>query len=215
MEDKFLKEEHILNRLFFESLKSMGYCILKACFAFEVINAHHVPLDGPFILTANHFSFMDPPVLQVACVRRIYFLMTEKYYNLVWGRWFFRLMYAIPLRENTAYNIGPIKTGLRLLQNGKVIGIFPEGGISKTGRMQSGKPGTILLAQKANVPVLPAFISGTYQALPKGAKFFRKAKIKVKFGKPITYNELSEGITQKKGLEIATKNLIQKIKELA
>lgn len=157
---------------------------------------------------------MDPPVLQAACPRRIYFLMTEKYYNPIWGRWFFKLMHAIPLRENTAYNIGPIKTGLKILHQGKVIGIFPEGGISKTGVIQEGRPGTLLLAQKSNSSILPVFISGTYQALPKQAKFFRKAKIKVIFGNPISYEKLSGGLKGKLGLEKATRNLIQKIRDL-
>ena len=124
-------------------------------------------------------------------------------------------MHAIPLRENTVYNIGPVKIGLEILKHGSVIGIFPEGGISKTGIIQDGRPGTLLLAQKSNVPILPAFISGTYVALPRHAKFFRKSKIKVIFGNLITYEELSNGLKGKKGLEEATKNLIKKISDLS
>ena len=205
----------LLNNLFFKALKFLGYRLLKTFFSFEAVNIHQVPATGAFIITANHFSFMDPPVLQAACPRRIHFLMTEKYYNPIWGRWFFRLMRAIPLRDNTVYNIGPVKTGLEILKHGNVIGIFPEGGISKTGIIQDGRPGTLLLAQKSNVSILPAFISGTYLALPKHAKFFRKAKIKVIFGNPITYEELSRGVKGKKGLEEATKNLIQKMRDLS
>ena len=205
----------LLNNLFFKSLKFLGHRLLKTFFSFEAVNIHQVPPTGPFIITANHFSFMDPPVLQAACPRRIHFLMTEKYYNPIWGRWFFRLMRAIPVRENTAYNIGPVKIGLEILKHGNVIGIFPEGGISKTGIIQDGRPGTLLLAQKSNVSILPVFISGTYLALPKHAKFFRKANIKVIFGNPITYEELSGGLKGKKGLEEATKNLIKKISDLS
>ena len=205
----------IFNNLFFFGLKFLGRVLLKVFFSLEVININHVPATGPFIITANHFSFMDPPVLQAACPRRIYFMMTEKYYRPILGRWFFKLMHAIPLRENTAYNIGPIKIGLKNLHQGNVIGIFPEGGISKTGVIQEGRPGTLLLAQKSNSSILPVFISGTYQALPKPAKFFRKAKIKVIFGNPINYEKLSEGLKGKQGLEKATQNLIQKIRDLA
>jgi len=200
------------NDLFFTALKFLGHRLLKTFFSFEAVNIHLVPATGSFIIAANHFSFMDPPVLQAACPRRIHFLMTEKYYHPIWGRWFFRLMGAIPLRENTAYNIGPVKIGLEILKHGGVIGIFPEGGISKTGIIQSGRPGTLLLAQKSNVSILPAFISGTYLALPKHAKFFRKANIKVIFGNPIRYEELSGG---KKGVEEATRNLIQKLRDLS
>ena len=214
MKDKALFAE-LLNNIFFNSLKFLGHSLLRTFFSFEVVNIHQVPAIGPFIIAANHLSFMDPPTLQVACPRRIHFLMTEKYYNPLWGRWFFRLMHAVPVREKTVYNIGPIKIGLEILNQGKVIGIFPEGGISKTGVIQEGRPGTLLLAQKSQVSILPAFISGTYQALPRHARFFRKAKIKVVFGKPITYEKLSGGLKGKKGLEAATKNLIGKISELS
>ena len=205
----------IFNRLFFSCLKFLGYRLLRLFFAFEVENIERIPDTGPFIVTANHFSFMDPAALQAACPRRIFFLMTEKYYNPIWGRWFFKLMYAIPLREDTSYNISALKTGLKVLAQGKVIGIFPEGGISLSGMLREGRPGALLLAQRSGASVIPAFISGTFQALPKGSQFFRKAKIKVIFGNPISYEELSEKLNGEKGLDQATKNLMGKIEGLA
>ncbi|MBW1679559.1 MAG: 1-acyl-sn-glycerol-3-phosphate acyltransferase [Deltaproteobacteria bacterium] len=178
-------------------------------------NIHHVPTTGPFIITANHSSFMDPPVLQAACPRRIIFMMTEKYYNPIWVRWFFKSMHCIPIREGTPYNIGPLKKGLKVLSQGKVIGIFPEGGISQSGVIRDGRPGTLLLAEKSDAPILPAFISGTYLSLPRDAKFFRKAKIKVIFGSPVIFDELSQGLKGKEGLQMATDNLMRKIKQLS
>ena len=204
-----------LNHLFFKALKYLVVSLLKVFFAFEVRNIHHVPAAGPFIITANHFSFMDPPVLQAACPRRIIFMMIEKYYNPIWVRWFFKSMHCIPIREETPYNIGPLKKGLKVLRQGKVIGIFPEGGISQSGVIRDGRPGTLLLAEKSDAPILPAFISGTYLALPRDAKFFRKAKIKVIFGSPVIFKDLSKGLKGKEGLQIATDNLMRKIKELS
>jgi 1-acyl-sn-glycerol-3-phosphate acyltransferase len=205
----------LFNDLFFNTLKLLGVSILKIFFSFKTKNCHFVPAKGPFIITANHFSFMDPPVLQAACPRRIIFLMTEKYYNPIWFRWFFKSMHCIPLRDETPYNIGPLKKGLKVLKEGKVIGIFPEGGVSPNGIIREGMAGTLLLAQKSNAPIIPAYISGTYQALPRQAKFFRKAKIKVIFGNPVTFSELSEGLKGKEGLQKGIENLMQQIRELA
>ena len=203
------------NDIFFNVLKFLDFAILKIFFSFEIKNLHHLPITSPFIITANHFSFMDPPVLQAACPRRIIFFMTEKFYNPIWGRWFFKLMHCIPLRENTPYHIAPLKRGIKLLKEGKVTGIFPEGGVSRNGKIQDGRPGTLLLSQKTSFPIIPAFISGTYQALPRHAKFFRRSKIKVIFGCPVYFNDLSNGLKGKKGLERATKNLIQIFRDLA
>ena len=154
---------------------------------------------------------MDPPVLQAACSRRIVFMMTEKWYNPIWGRWFFRSMHCIPLREGTPYNIGPLKKSLRSLKEGNVIGIFPEGGVSRDGSPREGMPGTLLLAEKSDAPIVPAFISGTYRALPRHARFFRKAKIKVVFGSPVSFGALSKGLRGKESLREASENLMSTI----
>ncbi|MBN2467476.1 MAG: 1-acyl-sn-glycerol-3-phosphate acyltransferase, partial [Deltaproteobacteria bacterium] len=166
------------------------------------------------ILAANHASFMDSPVLQAASGRRIIYFMTERFYDPLWGRWFFKRMHCIPVHENTVYNLASLRIALSLLKEGKVIGIFPEGGISRDGRLQKARPGALLLAQKSSAPIVPAFISGTYQALPRHAKFFRKAKITVSFGNPLFFNELSNSLSGKSGLEKATDNLFKKFREL-
>ena len=177
-------------------------------------NTHHVPAIGSFILVANHVSFLDSVVLQAACPRRITFMMAEKYYNPFWGRWFFKLMGYIPLRDDTSYNIGPLKKGLKVLKHGNGIGIFPEGGISPHGELRDARPGTLLLAEKSSAPIVPAFISGTYQALPRHARFFRRAPIKVFFGGHVSFLELSHGLKGKNGLKEASRNLMNVIKAL-
>jgi len=188
--------------------------LLRVFFAFAVHNAHHVPPAGSFILAANHVSFLDSIVIQAACPRRITFMMAEKYYNAFWGRWFFRLMNCIPIRDETTYNVGALKKGLKTLRKGNGIGIFPEGGISPNGKLRSARPGTLLLAEKSTAPIVPAFISGTYQALPRHARFFRRATIRVLFGRPVSFPELSQGLKGKKGLEVASGRLMVVIKAL-
>jgi len=217
---RVLKHDHSaaeksITPLFFNTLKFFVVRLLRVFFAFEVESAHHVPTTGSFILAANHVSFLDSLVLQAACPRRITFMMAEKYYNPVWGRWFFRLMDCIPLRDETPYNIGPLKKGLKVLENGKGIGIFPEGGISPHGEIRAARPGTLLLAEKSSASIVPAFISGTYQALPRHARFFRRATIKVFFGGQVSFRELSKGLKGKKGLNEASKHLMNVIKILA
>ena len=184
-------------------------------FAFSIRQTHYLPAAGPFIITANHVSFMDSVVLQTACPHRIVFFMTRRYYDPVLVRWFFRFMYCIPLNEDTPYNIAAVRNGLKFLTYGNVVGIFPEGSISQEGVLRPGMPGSLLLAQKADVPILPAYIDGTFQALPRQARFFRKAKISVSFGEPVAYAVLSEGLPAKKGLQAATKNLMDRIGALA
>lgn len=204
-----------ISTLLFQFLRFLVVPVLKTSFTFSVQNAHYLPAHGPYIVTANHVSFMDPLVLQCACPHRISFLMTEKYYNPFFARWFFNLMLCIPLREESVYNIRAIRKGLRILRNGCVVGIFPEGGISPEGLLGNGRPGSMLLAQKADVPIVPAYINGTFQALPRHARFFRKAAITVIFGEPLTFAQISDGMPRKKGLHAATSILMEKIGSLS
>jgi 1-acyl-sn-glycerol-3-phosphate acyltransferase len=204
----------LFNSLFYRLVRLLGMPLLRLFFSLRVENASQVSSHGSLLVAANHCSFMDPVVLQAACPRRIIFMMTERYYNPLWGRWFFKQMQAIPLRENTVYNVGPLRKGMKALQEGKVIGLFPEGGISRTGALQDGQPGILLLAQRSNAAILPAYIRGTFRALPRHAKFPRPGKITVTFGRPKSFRELAAGFSGREGLDRATKALMEEIKDL-
>ena len=204
-----------ISAFLFWILRRLSLIVLKYCFKFKVRNTDAVPRSGPFIIIANHVSFMDPVVLQAACPARIVFLMTERYYNPILVRWFFSLMCCIPLNEDTPYNIRALRRALESLEQGNVIGIFPEGSISREGVLRDAMPGTLLLAQKTGAPIVPAYIEGTYDALPRHARFFHKATISVVFGKPLRYHNLAKRQPGKKGLETAKKNLMESIVKLA
>ena len=206
----------VINRLLYGGLRFLAVAILKYCFNFSVRNVHLIPSTGPYIIIANHVSFMDPVVLQSSCPHRIVFLMTESYYNPILVRWFFKLMRCIPLNEDSPYNIRALRLALDALKQGNVVGIFPEGSISREGVLRDAMPGTLLLAQKSGAPILPAYIEGTYDALPRHARFFRKATISVSFGARLDYHrDLAQGLTGKEGLQAATRKLMNYIVNLA
>jgi 1-acyl-sn-glycerol-3-phosphate acyltransferase len=85
---------------------------------------------------------------------------------------------------------GAIKRTLRVLEDGGVIGIFPEGPFSREGRLVSGQPGVAMIALRSGVPVVPAAISGTYEALA-GRRFYvpRSRPLAVRFGQPLHFHQ--------------------------
>ncbi|OHB85176.1 MAG: hypothetical protein A3J73_05900 [Planctomycetes bacterium RIFCSPHIGHO2_02_FULL_38_41] len=202
---------NILNDCFFLMIKAIGVILLKVFYHTRVENRGFIPLDGPLIVAANHFSYLDPIVLQSVFPRRISFMMTELYYEGR-GKWLFKLLRCICVKEKGA-NIGALKAGIAALKKDGVLGIFPEGGVSKEGRLQEGNPGIGFLAIKSGVPVIPAFISGTYEALPKGAKIPKISKIKVTFGKPMRFKN-NRCIEKQNVLEI-TKQIMEQIERLS
>src|SRR6185503_15250524 len=104
---------------------------------------------------ANHASFLDPFILQVTFRRPIVFLVTGAFYDMRRFRWFLRLMSCIPVQEGVA-NRRAIDQALAVLERGGVIGIFPEGAISRDGKLQPAQGGAAAMVLRARVPLLPA-----------------------------------------------------------
>jgi 1-acyl-sn-glycerol-3-phosphate acyltransferase len=201
-----------LNNCFFFTLKAIGFILLKVFYHIEVENRGRIPQKGPLIVAANHFSYMDPIALQTVFPRRISFMMTELYYEGRW-KWFFHMLHCICIKEKGS-NIAALKQGIEALKKNDVLGIFPEGGVSREGRLQEGNPGIGFLVVKSGAPVIPAFITGTYEAFPKGAKIPKTSRIKVIFGRPMTFENMEAG-ENKKWIVKITKAIMEQIEQLS
>ncbi|MDN3515196.1 MAG: 1-acyl-sn-glycerol-3-phosphate acyltransferase [Candidatus Brocadia sp.] len=200
-----------LNNCFFFLLKATGVLLLKAFYSIEVENRSRIPHQGPLIVAANHFSYMDPVVLQSMFPRRIFYMMTELYYEGR-GKRLFQFLRCICVKEKGS-NITALREGLEVLKKNSVLGIFPEGGVSSEGRIQEGNPGIGFLVIKSGAPVIPAFISGTYEALPKGKIIPGISKIKIILGNPMRFENFKN--TKKEGVGEITRQIMEQIKELS
>ena len=147
------------------------------------------PPHGAWVLAANHGSYIDPIVLGAAVRRRVAFLMTEVVWRRPSMRWFYRWNRAIPVAARGG-NRDALRAARAILQQGRVIGIFPEGGLARDGLPLLGNPGAMSLVLNEGVPIVPVGIVGASAALPPGALWPRPRRITIRFGKPITANEL-------------------------
>jgi 1-acyl-sn-glycerol-3-phosphate acyltransferase len=141
---------------------------------------------GPFIVAANHHNYLDGVVLGVAVPRPISFIVMPRVYHASpLHPAFHRRIGSIPVNLSRP-DPGAIKRALRALDEGHIIGIFPEGPFSREGRLVPGQPGVATLALRAGVPVVPAAIGGTYEAL-RGRRFYlpRRQALSVRFGQPL------------------------------
>ncbi|MCA8948309.1 MAG: 1-acyl-sn-glycerol-3-phosphate acyltransferase [Planctomycetes bacterium] len=173
-----------------------------------------IPREGPFVLAANHISFIDPIVLGSAAPRRVVFLMTEVVYRSRQMGWFYRWNQAIPLSTRVP-NRESMRRARTMLQQGRVIGIFPEGGISRDGLPLLGSPGAVSLVLNEGVPIIPVGILGTHDALPPGRRLPRLKRITVRFGTPLTPAELENaGSDRRERLQAATRLIMARIAEL-
>jgi len=169
--------------LLYRATRSACGALLRSHFDFRVSGLERLPAAGPFILAANHHNYLDGVVLGVAVPRPISFLVMPRVYRASpLHPSFHRQIGSIPVNLERP-DPGAIKRVLRVLDGGRVVGIFPEGPFSREGRLVRGLPGVALIALRSGVPVIPAAIMGTYEAL-SGRRFYvpRAHPLSVRFG---------------------------------
>lgn len=169
-------------------LRGISRPLLHSVFGFETVGAEHLPASGPFIVAANHHNYLDGVVLGVAVPRPISFLVMPRVYRASPVHpAFHQRIGSIPVDVERP-DPGAIKRALRVLGDGRVVGIFPEGPFSREGRLVPGHPGVAVIALRAGVPVVPAAIRGTYEALAgRRLHLPRRHPLSVRFGPPLDF----------------------------
>lgn len=164
-------------------IRFLAIVLFKIFFRLQAFGRKGIPSQGGVILAANHASYIDPPVLGAACPRKVYFLAKEEIFrNAFFGR-FISALHAFPVSQSG--DLKSLRRAIRELKAGRVLTIFPEGRRVADGESQKPLKGIGLLAAKADVPIVPAYIEGSGRALPIGSKFIRPKKVRVYFGRPI------------------------------
>ncbi len=148
----------------------------------NVLGVDNIPKDGAFVLTTNHISRLDTPLLGATCPRQIHALVAAKYKDYPFFRWFVNAVDGIWV-QRTAFDREALSKALRVLKEDGVLGIAPEGTRSPTGSLQQGRPGAAYIAARLSVPIVPVGIAGTEQLL-QNLRRFRPAELRVAYGEP-------------------------------
>lgn len=158
---------------------------------FRVEGADHIPSQGGCIVACNHVSFLDPPAVACGIRHRMpYFLARRTLWDHSrFSRWFLSHHNCIPVNRDRG-DIGALRTAVRVLRQGKVLALFPEGTRSTNGDLQVLHGGVGYVATQAGVPVVPAYVDGAYKAFPRGSRFVRPVRIHIRYGTPILPTQL-------------------------
>ena len=165
--------------MFYKIAKALCRFIFLFIFRLNVEGAENIPAEGGAIVAMNHRSNWDVPVAALGIKRKLRFMAKAEMFKSKIGNWLFTSLGAFPVQRGKG-DIGAIKAALGRLKDNHMIAMFPEGRRSKHGEHIDPKPGVVMIAVKANVPVIPVHITGEY-------KWMRK--ITVKFGEPIYYDD--------------------------
>lgn len=158
--------------------------LCRVYFGLELVGVEHIPDSGPLIITPNHQTYADPPLVSISVRRPVYYMAWSRLFEVpVFGR-FIRLLRAFPVQIESA-DPRAAREAVRLLQAGQVVMIFPEGGRTPDGSVQRFKLGAFRLAVSLDAPVLPVTIDGGHAAWPPGRALPRPGRIRITYHPPV------------------------------
>ena len=185
-------------------IKGILHGLLRIVYRIKITGKENIPQEGACIMAANHIHALDPAVIVLTNKRAVRYMAKEELYKNPVLKWLAKIFGIFPVKRN-GKDIEAIKTSLRVLKSGEVLGIFPEGTRNGMAKGKKVKTGAVLIAMKANVPIIPVGISGTFKPF---------CKIRVNYGKPIEYSKYKEEEQDKDLAEKLTDEMMEKIVDL-
>jgi 1-acyl-sn-glycerol-3-phosphate acyltransferase len=200
------------NWFWYRVMRVFFFLVFHLIWPMKVRGRENVPRTGAAIIVCNHLSLADPFAVGYAANRLVCFMAKEELFrNPVMG-FLIRQVGAFPV-DRKKQDTSAMRTALTVLEEGKLLGMFPEGTRSTTGQMQEFRTGALRLAARTRNLVIPCALIHTDRAMPPG-KLFRPARIGVSFGEPIEFKELYDRNDKGEPMERALATLREKIHAL-
>lgn len=176
------------------------------CGGLRIEGRENVPRSGGVLILPNHISDADPPTVVFALPRGSYVMAKEELFAQKVVGPIIRWMHGFPVKRYTA-DRAALRTAQAHLEAGRVVVIFPEGKISEDAVLQPLLPGSLLVAQRAKVPIVPTIIIGTNLLVPYAKLTPRPMgqRAVVRFGKPVTVEQLTRNGAD--SLKVATERM--------
>jgi 1-acyl-sn-glycerol-3-phosphate acyltransferase len=175
-----------------------------------------LPKSGPALVISNHTCSADPSFIQACCPRPLSFLIASEYYvRIAWARPLFEYLRSVPVARN-GRDVVAARQSLRRLEQGCIVCLFPEGGLSGAGRgrVRPGKGGAALLALRSRAPIFPVFIAGGHQHGNVPRAWLRPSRTRIVVGRPVDLSAYYGRRIDRKLLEEVTALLMEHIANL-
>ena len=195
--------------------------LLRVLFRPWVRGLENIPATGPVILASNHLSFSDSIFLPLQSRRPVVFLAKSEYFTGkgikgALTRWFFKSTGQLPIdRSGGKASEASLNTGLSVLAQGQVLGIYPEGTRSPDGRLYRGRTGIARMVLEAKVPVVPVAMIDTEKVQPIGKRFPRIRRIGIVVGTPLDFSRFDGMEGDRIVLRAVTDEIMYELRKLS
>lgn len=169
---------------------SYYFLLAKFYLGYKVIGRGNIPPKGAFILVSNHVSYLDPILLGTSVYRSLNYMARDTLFKRRCFGWIMRHLNSFPVKRGKG-DLNAIKQSLKILESDRPLVIFPEGTRSKDRRMKTAKPGVGFIVAKSGVPVIPAYVEGSFDAMPRGFKTLKRHPVAVYIGEPIYFDPVT------------------------
>ena len=169
--------------------------IARHVYRFRVVGLENIPAEGGAIVVSNHISWLDGMLIMLAMPRRIRMIAHAKYISAPLIRSLAKRAGVIAIVPGSKSLVHGVRQAREALQNGELVGIFPEGGMTRTGQMRGFQPGFLKIARGLDVPVIPVYIDGVWGSIfsYSGGRYFwkwprlRRLQVTLYIGEPLRH----------------------------
>lgn len=186
---------------FYGVAKTVVKSILTPTYRIHITGLEHFPKEGGVLLCANHIDNLDPPIVGITSNRPVRFMGKEELFKKKWMGKLMKELNVFPVKRGMS-DREAIRNGLKILKEGQVLGLFPEGTRSKTGQLGKGLAGAGFFALRTDAAVVPCAIIGPYKI---------GRPLQVVYGPPVNMASLRE---RKASAEEATEAIMEAIGNL-
>jgi 1-acyl-sn-glycerol-3-phosphate acyltransferase len=207
-----------MNNLPYGILRAFLTPFLMILFRPKVKGLRHVPASGPLIIASNHLSFSDSIFMPLVVPRKVTFLAKSEYFTSPGPKGLLKKLTFIALgqvpvdRSGGRRSEAALITGLKVLAEGKCLGIYPEGTRSPDGRLYKGRTGIARLAIESGAPIIPVAMFNTEKIQPTGTVVPKVMRVKMIFGEPMYFEGDS---TDLQYLRVVTDQIMSRIQEMS
>ncbi len=190
--------------MLYNIIRTIVKIIVVIIFRVNIKGKHNIPLNSACILCFNHTSYWDPPVVGVFIPGKPAFMAKDTLFKVPVLGSALKILNAFPVKRGVG-DLGAIKMSLKILADGNILAMYPEGSRSKGNKSIRPKPGIAYIATKAEVPVVPVGISGKYRPF---------SKVYINIGKPIILKDYYKQKLNSQQLQSISDNIMQEIHQL-
>ena len=180
---------------------SMYVCRIVGILFFEtrVFGVQWIPRSGSTLMASTHKSVMDPWIVGMIPNRSLCYLAKESLFRVPFLGWLIRRFNAFPISRDTVAARSGLDLCVEILKQGRALMFFPEGTRSEDESLQPLKRGVALVAKRSGALVLPVCVLGTHACWPRGGVLPRLGRVRISFGRPLTFvmNESSDSFVER------------------